>query len=232
MVFLVIGGRAFRAWLRPFQLDTWFTLRFAETLEEAEDCISCGSFQGFYIDLDDRSLPLKAVLQALSQNAASMAVVGLHSDSDQDRQKFFLKNGGHLLLEKTMRRGLLFEKCSAVMRLAHQFRGKTQFVSNLELDMERGEVRANGRVVPLTALELRLIETLVLARGRVVTAQKFFDQVYFLDDAPADASFKVLVCKTRTKLEKGGLSKDTIKTVRGLGYSLPQSQGAAQQLAA
>lgn len=224
MQFLIIGGQAFQSWLKPFKLETWFSLRFAATLEEVEDCVRCGAFQGVYIDLDDSSLQAKGVLQALAHCTQPMAVVGLHAETDHSQQIEFLEHGGHILLEKTMRRGLLFAKCTAAMRLAHQFVGNTKCVASLELHFERGEVRANGQAVPLTALELRLIETLILAKGRVITAQSFFDQVYFYDDAPSDASFKVLVCKTRSKLEKSGLPKDTIKTVRGLGYSLPQKR--------
>ena len=90
-----------------------------------------------------------------------------------------------------------------VLRVAGYDRPVLDFGS-LTLDTAARQVRVAGRAVPLAPLEFALLETLVLAKGCVLSRVALLDRLYGLDDAPADSVVPVYVSQVRQKLEAAG----------------------------
>jgi DNA-binding response OmpR family regulator len=90
---------------------------------------------------------------------------------------------------------------------------------DLSIDLDRVEVCRDGKALPLTPAEFRLLVTLVQARGRVLTRQALLDSLY--GPAQGDAlerTVDVHIGRLRDKLGEQVGTPRYIMTVRGVGY--------------
>jgi DNA-binding response OmpR family regulator len=91
----------------------------------------------------------------------------------------------------------------------------------LEVDRARHTVRVDGRPVTVTAVELRLLVTLLEADGRVLSRDQLLDAVYGLDAAEVlDRTIDVHIGRLRDKLADPPGAPRFIATVRGAGYRI------------
>jgi DNA-binding response OmpR family regulator len=104
-----------------------------------------------------------------------------------------------------------------VDRLALPTRGQLQH-HDLLIDLDRHEVRREGRLIPLTPLELRLLVTLVVGDGRVMSRDVLLDALYGHDGEALDRTIDVHIGRLRTKLGDHSDHPRYVATVRGLGY--------------
>jgi DNA-binding response OmpR family regulator len=90
---------------------------------------------------------------------------------------------------------------------------------DLSIDLERHEVTLAGRPVALTAVEFRLLVTLLQADGRVRTRDQLLDAIYGMDAGEIlDRTIDVHVGRLREKLGDSADESHLISTVRGVGY--------------
>ncbi|MBZ5585039.1 MAG: response regulator transcription factor [Acidobacteriia bacterium] len=83
----------------------------------------------------------------------------------------------------------------------------------VELNRSRCEVLRNGKPVPLTATEFRVLEYLMGRPGIVFSRGQLLDAVWGGDHAITDRAIDVYILRLRQKLESG-----LIHSVRGFGY--------------
>jgi DNA-binding response OmpR family regulator len=90
----------------------------------------------------------------------------------------------------------------------------------LAFDRSRNEVqRAGEKPRRLTPLEARLLETLFLHLGQVVTSEALITAVWGLEGGDR-TMLKQLVYRLRTKIDPPAAGQSRIETVPGVGYSL------------
>ena len=93
-------------------------------------------------------------------------------------------------------------------------------VGPLEVDTLSREARLGGLSLPLTRLEIDLLETLMRHPGQSLSREQLLDQVwgydYYGDLRVVDAAIKRL----RAKLRAVAPETDLISTIRGVGYKL------------
>jgi len=77
----------------------------------------------------------------------------------------------------------------------------------------------DGKAIPLTPLENRLLECLMINAGQVMTVDIIIDHVWGPDGADRDM-LRQLVRRLRIKIEPDPSNPEYIQTVPGLGYGL------------
>jgi two-component system phosphate regulon response regulator PhoB len=87
----------------------------------------------------------------------------------------------------------------------------------IQLNVERHEVRVGGSTVILTALEFRLLKTFLERPGRVQTRETLLSDVWGID---ADITTRTVDTHIKRLREKLGPAGDVIETIRGVGYKL------------
>lgn len=85
----------------------------------------------------------------------------------------------------------------------------------IEIDAARHQVHIDGAEVKLTALEFRLLSTLLERRGRVQTRQMLLEDVWGVSPDLHTRTVDTHVKRLREHLGPAG---DAIETVRGVGY--------------
>ncbi len=94
--------------------------------------------------------------------------------------------------------------------------GEMQFCFGpLEVDLSRPRVAYKGKMVPVTPVELKLLQYLFQNRGRVQSREVLLDRVWGYNSAITTRTVDAHVKRLREKLGEG---EDLIETVRGLGY--------------
>lgn len=92
-------------------------------------------------------------------------------------------------------------------------------IGDLVVDPGRHEARIAGRPVPLSALELRLLATLLDADGRALTRDQLLDGIHGTGEGDVlDRAIDVYIKRLREKLGDDANSPRYIATVRGVGY--------------
>ena len=92
-------------------------------------------------------------------------------------------------------------------------------VGDLKLSPQRREVYKNGQPISLTHIEFRILQTLALYRGQVVTAEAMVERVWGYEDGGPHL-IKTHIHHLRKKIEDDPTKPRYIKTVTGVGYRL------------
>ncbi|SEU06445.1 winged helix-turn-helix domain-containing protein [Stigmatella erecta] len=113
----------------------------------------------------------------------------------------------------------LMLRVKAVLRRADTEEGPaTQLTAgDIQLDTSRHQVRVQGEEVVLTALEFRLLHTLLERGGRVQTREVLLSDVWGIQ---AEIHTRTVDTHIKRLREKLGPAGDIIETVRGVGYKL------------
>ena len=92
-------------------------------------------------------------------------------------------------------------------------------LADLVVDLDRHEVTRDGRPIPLTRVEFRLLTSLIEAGGRVLTRDQLLDAVYGQDQSDVlDRTVDVHIGRLRDKLGDDADDPRYVATVRGIGY--------------
>jgi two-component system alkaline phosphatase synthesis response regulator PhoP len=92
-------------------------------------------------------------------------------------------------------------------------------IGDLELDAERHRATIAGDEVPLSALELRLLDALLIADGRVLTRDQLLDAIHGTGEGDVtDRAIDQYVKRLREKLGDDPGAPRYVATVRGVGY--------------
>ncbi|MCE9635698.1 MAG: response regulator [Planctomycetes bacterium] len=90
----------------------------------------------------------------------------------------------------------------------------------LEIDSDRFVAALDGRALPFTTTEFKLLRHLVAKKGRVFSRNDLLDAVRGPDAVVTDRTIDVHVASVRRKLEEYG---EYLVTVRGVGYKFAET---------
>lgn len=111
----------------------------------------------------------------------------------------------------------LAARIRSLVRRMHGLADNRIEVGALRLDINRMALTVRGEPVDLTKREYALLQTLMERAGRMVRRDYLKDALYGLERDVGDGALEVLVHGLRRKV-----GVDTIRTVRGFGYMIPQ----------
>ncbi|GIJ43931.1 DNA-binding response regulator [Virgisporangium aliadipatigenens] len=90
----------------------------------------------------------------------------------------------------------------------------------LAVDVERREVRVDGRPVECTPGEFEILAAMVARPGRVFTRQQLLVRTSVIDRATTERTVDVHVRNLRKKIEADPARPEYIRTVFGVGYKI------------
>ena len=99
-------------------------------------------------------------------------------------------------------------------------RGEPIDVEELHVDPREVQAYVDGQNVGLTPTEFRLLYTLALDRGRVVTRDELLQRIWGRREGHRDRTVDVFVRKLREKVDRRASKHTFIQTRYGVGYAL------------
>jgi len=116
----------------------------------------------------------------------------------------------------------LVERVKAILRRSRPVSPAAAAIlsfAGLELDPEKHRVTRDGKLVPLTTWEYKLLYALMSSPGKAFSREELLSQCYQNSEAVIDRVIDVHIGKLRQKIEDDPSRPCFILTVRGHGYS-------------
>jgi DNA-binding response OmpR family regulator len=99
-------------------------------------------------------------------------------------------------------------------------RGEAIEIEELRIDPREVQAYVSGESAGLTPTEFRLLYTLALEAGRVVTRDELLQRIWGRRETHRDRTVDVFVRKLREKIDKRSTDHTFIQTRYGVGYKL------------
>lgn len=165
---------------------------------------------GFELCRHIRQTPLLAAIPIIFLTAKT---------AEADRVKGF-ELGGDDYITKPFSSRELVARVRGVLRGLGQAPATAEIsrLGDLEIDVPSMTVHVQGRNVPTTVREFRLLEYLAAHRGRVLTRDQLLDAVWKETPFVTPRSIDVYIRRLREKIEPDPRHPQYLKTLRGIGY--------------
>nr|WP_249788392.1 response regulator transcription factor [Bradyrhizobium sp. G127] len=187
-----------------------------EQVEDGEQGLSFAlqeQFDAIVLDLGLPGLPGIEVLRGWRRAGCASPVLILTARNSWTEKVEGLNAGADDYVTKPFQMDELAARLRALMRRAAGQATSELRHGNITLDPVSGTVHVSGRPIDLTAQEFRLLNLFLHRVGRVVTQAELLDHLYGLDEERNSNTIEVYVGRLRRKV-----GRDTIRTLRGLGY--------------
>ena len=197
-----------------------FQVSLAHRLEEARDLLKRQPFGLVLLDLglpDGSGYALCKEIRA----AGDTPIIILSARDEEASIVLGLDLGADDYITKPFRLRELISRMKAVLlrRGPVEAGDRTLACGDVTIFTQQAKVYKSGREVLLTALEYRLLLTLILNQGQVLTRNQILGSIWDVDeDFVNDNTLTVYIKRLREKLEDDPQNPALIKTVRGLGY--------------
>lgn len=193
------------------------------TIVEAKHNLKQNTFQFILLDI---SLPDGCgyeLCQYVKQSSfAQIPVIFLTACDEEVNVVMGLEIGADDYITKPFRVRELMARIKSVLRRSSGQRIHSVIqVGKLKIDTAQAKVFKNEIEITLTALEYRLLLTLLNHRGKVLTRLQLIDGIWDVaGDFVNDNTLTVYIKRLREKLEDNPSQPTLIHTVRGFGYKL------------
>lgn len=108
----------------------------------------------------------------------------------------------------------------AVLRRCYKEDAPLLKLDSCTIDFSRAEVNRSGEVIPLTAKEHTLLETLARNEGKIVTVDALCEALWGDNPFGYENSLNAHVRRIREKIETDPSKPVSLITIKGLGYKL------------
>ena len=190
-----------------------FAVDVAVNGEDGAHLGDTGSYDAAVLDL---GLPIKSGITVLEEWRAGgrvLPVLILTARDGWSEKVAGFRAGADDYLTKPFRIEELVMRLRALVRRAAGHAAARITCGPVSFDAQTGQVELDGLPLRLTALEWRVLSTLMLRKGVVIDRLDLLDHVYEGDADPDSNSLEVIVGRLRKKI-----GAELIETVRGRGY--------------
>ena len=152
---------------------------------------------------------------------SSVPVMFVSSAADNMNIVMAMNMGGDDFIAKPFDLDVLMAKVQALLRRAYDFGGRAELMERrgAVLNASEASLSYGGEKISLTRNECRILQTLMRAKGAVVSRETLMEKLWETDSFVDENTLTVNVARLRRKLEAAGL-KDFVLTKKGMGYQI------------
>jgi DNA-binding response OmpR family regulator len=192
-----------------------------ETIADGESAIRLASGTKWDLILLDVMLPNAdgfEVCRELRRRRVKTPIILLTARAHEAEKVLGLELGADDYVTKPFSPRELRARIKAVLRRGDDELSGIERFGEVEVDFDRAEVRRQGEMVDLTALELRLLKAFLSRRGRVLTRAQLIDLAWESGTNVSDRVVDTHILNLRKKVEPLPAEPRFIRGVRGIGY--------------
>jgi two-component system, OmpR family, response regulator len=190
-----------------------FVVDHAADGEEGHDRGTAENYDAVILDLGLPGMQGVEVLKRWRAAGCTMPVLILTARGSWSEKVEGLNAGADDYVTKPSHIQEIVARLRALMRRAAGRPSPTLVYKNIELSPASGSVSVGGKPVELTAQEFRILNFFMHRQGRVISQSQLLEHLYSMDSDRDPNTIEVYVARLRRKL-----GRDSIKTLRGLGY--------------
>lgn len=161
------------------------------------------------------------ILMLTAKDAEIDKIVGLELGADDYITKPFSVRELMARVKANLRKNEIANIRKEEDNTVEEFNGKSENkikVNDLELDLDRFEVKVRGEIIDLTLREFEVLKFLAGKPGQVVTRETLLEKVWGYEYYGDIRTVDVTVRRIREKIEKDTSAPKILITKRGVGY--------------
>ena len=200
-----------------------YAVTLAKSIAEAKEIINEAVFDLYILDLtlpDGSGYDICKTVKA----QGDYPVIFLTAYDDEANVVMGFDLGADDYIAKPFRLKELLARIKSVMRrYSKESADGVMSLQNVKINTNEARVWKNGQEVMLTAMEYRLLLTLLNNRGLVLTRNQLLEDIWDVaGDFVNDNTLTVYIKRLRDKIEDNPAAPVIIKTVRGMGYIIDE----------
>lgn len=159
------------------------------------------------------------ILMLTAKDAEIDKIVGLELGADDYITKPFSVRELMARVKANLRKNEISNvKKEPIQEMPETEADNTIKVNDLELDLDRFEVKVRGEIIDLTLREFEVLKFLASQPGQVITRETLLEKVWGYEYYGDIRTVDVTVRRIREKIEKDTSSPKILITKRGVGY--------------
>ena len=159
------------------------------------------------------------ILMLTAKDAEIDKIVGLELGADDYITKPFSVRELMARVKANLRKNEISnEKKEPIQEISETEADNRIKVNDLELDLDRFEVKVRGEIIDLTLREFEVLKFLASQPGQVITRETLLEKVWGYEYYGDIRTVDVTVRRIREKIEKDTSSPKILITKRGVGY--------------
>lgn len=203
-------------------LQEGFEVIVKTSVKEAMEVISDTSISLLLLDL---SLPdgTGYTICEAAKKLRDVAVIFLTAVDDEGNVVKGLDMGADDYITKPFRIRELISRMKSVLRRYEKTEAVESIIAvqNIKIYLKEAKVFKDQEEIILTAMEYRLLLTMIQNAGQVLTRNQLLEGIWDVSgEFVNDNTLTVYIKRLREKLEENPANPSIIKTVRGMGYLL------------
>ncbi len=187
------------------------------TLDDATELLRNFSFD---IAVLDQLSPATAVKE-LRHLGVTTPILILTANYEQDVCGAFNAGADEVMAKPFDVRELLARMQAVVRRMQWGSASNVIEAGAVKVDLDRDMAFVNDRRIDLSGTEYRVLRRVIQQKGKCVTREMLFCDLYRSDSSVQTKILDVMICKVRRKLAKAGMPERFIRTIHGRGYMAP-----------
>jgi len=196
-----------------------YRVTLAKSIADAKSIISSNTFSLYILDLtlpDGSGYDICRAVKA----QGDYPVIFLTAYDDEVNVVMGFDLGADDYISKPFRLKELLARIKSVLRrYSKENSDGIIHIQNVTVNTNEARVFKNGEELILTAMEYRLLLTMLNNRGIVLTRNKLLEDIWDIEgDFVNDNTLTVYIKRLRNKIEDNPAEPVIIKTVRGMGY--------------
>lgn len=198
-----------------------YNVTLAKTVKQAKEIINSNTFSLYILDL---TLPDGNGYEVCSliKSKGDLPVIFLTAFDDEINVVTGFELGADDYIAKPFRVRELMARIKSVMRRYNKDDNDGIYtIGNVMINTNEAKVYKNGEDIILTAMEYRLLLTLINNQNSILTRNKLLEEIWYIEgDFVNDNTLTVYIKRLRDKIEDNPAKPEIIKTIRGLGYQI------------
>ena len=200
-----------------------YGVTLAKSITEAKDIIKKQTFALYILDLtlpDGSGYDICKIVK----EQGDYPVIFLTAYDDEANVVMGFDFGADDYISKPFRLKELLARIKSVLRrYSKDSADGVITIHNVKINTNEARVFKNGEEVILTAMEYRLLLTMLGNRGMVLTRSRLLEEIWDIEgDFVNDNTLTVYIKRLRDKIEDTPAEPKIIKTVRGMGYIIDE----------
>ena len=200
-----------------------YDVTLAKSITEAKDIIKRQTFAIYILDLTLPDGSGYDICKTVKEQG-DYPVIFLTAYDDEANVVMGFDFGADDYISKPFRLKELLARIKSVLRRYSKDSADGIInVKNVKINTNEARVFKNGEEVILTAMEYRLLLTMLNNRGIVLTRNRLLEDIWDIEgDFVNDNTLTVYIKRLRNKIEENPAEPKIIKTVRGMGYIIDE----------
>ena len=195
-----------------------YVIDWAQNKREADNWLIGQNYDVVLLDLGLPDADGGEVLRRLRASGKPVPVLVLSAREAVDERVRLLDLGADDYVVKPIALNELEARIRSLIRRSHGIADPEIIIGALRIDAAGHRAMVNDRPLEFSVMELAALEYIAIRARRIVTKEQLLQALYgWQDDINSVNAVEKVISRLRAKLEGSGV---TIRTVRGLGYSL------------